>query len=117
MPIPHAPSPAPVRRSARGRTVSVLLLAAACTGPAPAPPTAPPTPAPPAAATVRDVWTIGPNLKAITAMLAAVAVAQGRVSWTTTVGTIFPELVGAVRAEYRPVTLVGRILRLHQTGR
>jgi CubicO group peptidase (beta-lactamase class C family) len=50
-------------------------------------------------------------------MLAAVAVAQGRVSWTTTVGTMFPELGGAVRAEYRPVTLVGRILRLHQTGR
>ena len=154
MPIPHAPSLAPVRRGARGRTVSVLLLAAACTGPAPAPPTAPPTPAPPAAATprdisalvdsvraahglpamagalvtrsgglvalgaagtrrvgggaaatVQDVWHIGSNLKAITAMLAAVAVAQGRVSWTTTVGTMFPELGGAVRAEYRPVTL------------
>jgi|GEM_PF-285678 len=58
-----------------------------------------------ALATVDDKWHIGSNLKAITATLAAIAVKQGRISWTTTVASMFPELGAAVRAEYGGVTL------------
>lgn len=58
-----------------------------------------------AAATVNDVWHIGSNLKAITGMLAAVAVKQERIAWTTTVASMFPELGTNIRAEYRDVTL------------
>jgi len=55
--------------------------------------------------TLDDRWHIGSNLKAITATLAAIAVRQGRIGWTTTVASMFPELGAAVRAEYRDVTL------------
>jgi D-alanyl-D-alanine carboxypeptidase len=58
-----------------------------------------------AAATVNDLWHIGSNLKAITGLLAAVAVKQGRITWTTTVASMFPELGTNIRAEYRDVTL------------
>lgn len=57
------------------------------------------------AATLDDVWHIGSNLKAITAALAAVAVDEGAIEWTTTVEESFPELAGAIRDEYREVTL------------
>jgi D-alanyl-D-alanine carboxypeptidase len=58
-----------------------------------------------AAVTAQDVWHIGSNLKAITAALAAVAVEQGRISWTTTVEQAFPELAASMRPAYREVTL------------
>lgn len=57
------------------------------------------------AVTLDDKWHIGSNLKAITAALAAVAVGQGRISWTTTVGEAFPEHAAVMRAAYRDVTL------------
>ncbi len=56
-------------------------------------------------ATIDDKWHIGSNLKAITATLAAVAVKQGSISWSTTVASMFPELGTAIRDEYRTVTL------------
>jgi len=58
-----------------------------------------------AAATINDVWHIGSNLKAITGVLAAVAVKQGRIAWTTSVASMFPELGSTIRTEYRNVTL------------
>jgi CubicO group peptidase (beta-lactamase class C family) len=49
----------------------------------------------------------------MTALLAAVAVSQGRIQWTTTIPEVFPELTN-VRAEYRAVPL--RDLLSHQSG-
>ncbi len=51
-------------------------------------------------------WHIGSNLKAITAhVVAGIAVAQGAISWSTTLAQAYPELAGTMRAEYRDVTL------------
>lgn len=60
-----------------------------------------------------DLWQLGSNTKAVTALLAAVAVSQDRIRWTTTLAQAFPELAD-VRAEYREVTL--RDLLSHQAG-
>jgi CubicO group peptidase (beta-lactamase class C family) len=60
-----------------------------------------------------DLWHLGSNTKAVTSLLAAVAVSQGRIQWTTTVAQAFPELAN-IRAEYRDVTL--RDLLSHQSG-
>ena len=60
-----------------------------------------------------DLWHLGSNTKAMTSLLAAVAVSQGRLQWTTTVAQAFPELAN-IRAEYREVTL--RDLLSHQAG-
>lgn len=56
--------------------------------------------------TLDDVWHIGSNLKAITAMLAAIAVDDGVIDWTDTVADTFTELGSAIRPEYRDVTLL-----------
>jgi CubicO group peptidase (beta-lactamase class C family) len=60
-----------------------------------------------------DLWHLGSNTKAITSLLAAVAVSEDRIQWTTTVAQAFPELTN-IRAEYREVTL--RDLLSHQSG-
>jgi CubicO group peptidase (beta-lactamase class C family) len=65
------------------------------------------------AVTTDDLWHLGSNTKAVTALLAAVAVSQGRIQWTTTLAQVFPELPN-IRAEYRDVTL-GELLS-HQSG-
>jgi CubicO group peptidase (beta-lactamase class C family) len=66
-----------------------------------------------AAVTTDDLWHLGSNTKAVTSLLAAVAVSQSRIQWTTTIPQAFPELAG-IRAEYRDVTL--RELLSHQSG-
>jgi CubicO group peptidase (beta-lactamase class C family) len=66
-----------------------------------------------AAVTMNDLWQLGSNTKAVTSLLAAVAVSQGRIDWTTTLLQAFPELA-TIRAEYREVTL--RDLLSHQAG-
>lgn len=66
-----------------------------------------------AAATKNDIWHLGSNTKAMTSLLAAVAVSQNRVQWTTTVAQAFPELTN-IRAEYREVTM--REILSHQAG-
>lgn len=55
--------------------------------------------------TVADKWHIGSNLKAITAALAAIAVADGALGWSTTLGDAFPDHTSTIRPEYRAVTL------------
>lgn len=60
-----------------------------------------------------DLWHLGSNTKAVTSLLAAVAVSQNRIQWTTTVAQAFPELAN-IRAEHREVTL--RDLLSHQSG-
>ncbi|MFN0179547.1 MAG: serine hydrolase [Gemmatimonadales bacterium] len=64
--------------------------------------------------TVDDNWHIGSNLKAITAALAAIAIDEGRLTWSTTLGAAFPDLAATMRAEYRDVTLAD--LLSHQGG-
>jgi D-alanyl-D-alanine carboxypeptidase len=66
-----------------------------------------------AAVSTNDLWHLGSNIKAMTSLLAAVAVSQNRIGWTTTVGEAFPELTN-IRAEHRDVTL--RELLSHQSG-
>ena len=66
-----------------------------------------------AAVSTDDLWHLGSNTKAVTSLLAAVAVSQDRIQWTTTVAQAFPELTN-IRAEYREVTL--RELLSHQSG-
>lgn len=57
------------------------------------------------AVTLADKWHIGSNLKAITSMLAAIAVQENKISWTTTVTQAFPELAGQIRPEFQSTTL------------
>lgn len=66
------------------------------------------------AVTVNDLWHIGSNLKGITAHVAGIAVAEGKISWTTTLAEAYPEYAGTMRAEYKNVTL--RMLLGHIGG-
>lgn len=54
---------------------------------------------------IDDRWHLGSNLKAMTAMLAAIGVTEGRLAWEATLGGAFPELSATMRPEYRDVTL------------
>lgn len=55
--------------------------------------------------TVNDKWHIGSNLKGITGALAALAVKEGVISWTTTVATAFPEMAGQIHPGFQNATL------------
>jgi CubicO group peptidase (beta-lactamase class C family) len=55
--------------------------------------------------TINDKWHLGSNTKAITAMLAGMAVDAGVLSWDRTIAQAFPDLAAVTRPEYRPVTL------------
>ena len=55
--------------------------------------------------TIDDKWHIGSNLKAITAALGAIAVDEGRISWSTTISEAFPELAATMQTQDRAVTL------------
>jgi CubicO group peptidase (beta-lactamase class C family) len=55
--------------------------------------------------TIEDLWHLGSNFKAFTAMLAAIAVEQGEIEWETTIGEALPELAASMRAEYEDITL------------
>ncbi|MGE0439111.1 MAG: serine hydrolase [Gemmatimonadales bacterium] len=59
-----------------------------------------------AAVTVDDTWHLGSNTKALTALLATMAVEAGVVSWNQTVEQAFPELGAQIRAEHRSITLL-----------
>lgn len=61
------------------------------------------TPSPPVEVT--DRWHIGSNLKAITSALAAIAVDEGKIQWTTTVAEALPDLAATIRPAYRNVSL------------
>lgn len=55
--------------------------------------------------TATDLWHLGSNFKAFTAMLAAIAVDGGYIQWTTTVGAALSDMGVTIRSEYQPVTL------------
>lgn len=61
-----------------------------------------------------DRWHLGSCTKAMTALLAAVSVDRGEISWETTIGESFPELVQAMDASYANATL--RDLLMHRAG-
>jgi CubicO group peptidase (beta-lactamase class C family) len=65
-------------------------------------------------ATRNDLFHIGSDTKAMTAGLLGLLVDQGRLSWTATLGELFPDLAAAMRPEYR--TLQVRELLSHQSG-
>jgi CubicO group peptidase (beta-lactamase class C family) len=64
--------------------------------------------------TVDDLWHIGSCTKAFTATLIALLVEEGKLSWTTTIGEVLPDLADDVRPEYLGVT-VEQLLR-HRSG-
>jgi D-alanyl-D-alanine carboxypeptidase len=54
-----------------------------------------------------DNWLhLGSNSKSLTAMAVAVQVEQGKLKWTDTLATLFPELAPSMRPEYRQRTLL-----------
>lgn len=67
-----------------------------------------------AAATLDDLWHLGSDTKAMTAILAATYVDEGKLRWDSTVAEVFPELAGSFRREYAGVTLSA--LLSHRSG-
>lgn len=55
--------------------------------------------------TENDKWHLGSNTKALTGVLAGMAVEAGVLTWSRTVAQAFPDLAGTTRAEYTGVTL------------
>lgn len=55
--------------------------------------------------TTDDQWHLGSCTKSMTATLAGMMVDEGKLSWHTTIGEIFPDLNGAMRPSWRNVTL------------
>ena len=55
--------------------------------------------------TVQDRFHIGSDTKAMTALLAAMLVDEGKLRWNTTVGEIYPELVATMAPGAKDITL------------
>jgi D-alanyl-D-alanine carboxypeptidase len=64
--------------------------------------------------TTNDQWHLGSITKPMTATVAARLVEKGHITWDTTIAQAVPELAGAMRKEYRKVTL-DQLLR-HESG-
>jgi CubicO group peptidase (beta-lactamase class C family) len=62
--------------------------------------------------TVDDVWHLGSDTKAMTATMIAVLVEQGKLSWDSTLGGIFPDL--KLPAQVKGITLLQ--LLVHRAG-
>ena len=61
-----------------------------------------------------DVWNIGSDGKAMTAVMIARLVDHGALSWESTIGGVLPDMAGNVRPEYRAITL--QQLLTHTSG-
>ncbi|MDB6130432.1 MAG: Beta-lactamase [Verrucomicrobiales bacterium] len=57
------------------------------------------------AVTLQDKFHIGSCTKSMTATLAAMLVEEGKISWDTTVGEMFPEWAGTIHSDYKTDTL------------
>jgi CubicO group peptidase (beta-lactamase class C family) len=55
--------------------------------------------------TMYDRFHVGSNTKAMTALLAAIMVEEGKLNWTSTIAGVFPELAGRMDAGLGAVTL------------
>ena len=64
--------------------------------------------------TLKDLWHLGSDTKIMTSTLAAVLIDQGKLSWTSTVSDIFPEMAPRFDKGFRKVTLLQ--LLSHQAG-
>jgi CubicO group peptidase (beta-lactamase class C family) len=64
--------------------------------------------------TVNDQFHLGSDTKAMTATMLATLVEEGKLSWTTTIEQVFPELVAKMNPGYRQVTL--EQLLAHRAG-
>lgn len=60
----------------------------------------------PAAVTASDVWNIGSDSKAMTAVMIARLVERGLLSWDAPLATLLPDMADGMRPEYRTVTLL-----------
>jgi CubicO group peptidase (beta-lactamase class C family) len=65
-------------------------------------------------ATIDDLWHLGSDTKAMTAVIMATLVERGKLTWETTIGDIFPELARSFPAEFRAITV--RQLLSHHAG-
>ncbi|QOJ18853.1 MAG: serine hydrolase [Phycisphaeraceae bacterium] len=54
---------------------------------------------------IDDHWHIGSNTKAMTALLCAILVEQGRLRWETTLAEAFPDLADEMHEDFRRVTV------------
>jgi CubicO group peptidase (beta-lactamase class C family) len=66
------------------------------------------------AVTVNDQFHLGSDTKAMTATLLATLVEEGKLSWTTTIDQVFPDLAPKMNPAYRKVTL--ETLLAHRAG-
>jgi CubicO group peptidase (beta-lactamase class C family) len=65
-------------------------------------------------AELSDRFQLGSNTKAITATVAAMLVEQGKLTWTTTLAEIFPDLRDSMSVDFRAVTM--DLLLSHHAG-
>lgn len=68
----------------------------------------------PAPVTPSDVWNIGSDGKAMTAVMVARLVERGVLTWDATLASLLPEMAADMRPEYRTVTLLQ--LLTHTSG-
>lgn len=61
-----------------------------------------------------DVWNIGSDGKAMTAVMIARLVDRGVLSWESTIGDVLPDMAGNAQPEYRVITLLQ--LLTHTSG-
>ena len=64
--------------------------------------------------TTNDLWHIGSCTKSMTATLAARLVDEEKLTWTTTIAEVFPELKGKMNPQYETVTI--EQLVMHRGG-
>ena len=55
--------------------------------------------------TINDPFHLGSDTKAMTALLAAIMVEEGKMDWHSTIGDIFPKIVGTMDSRVQKVTL------------
>jgi CubicO group peptidase (beta-lactamase class C family) len=64
--------------------------------------------------TVNDLWHLGSNTKAMTAVVIAALVEEDKLHWDSSLADVFPELAGELSPEFRQVTLLQ--LLSHRAG-
>lgn len=65
-------------------------------------------------ATLDDLWHLGSDTKAMTAVLIGTLVEEGSLGWGTSIGDVFPELVPEMKSEAAKITLLH--LLSHRSG-
>jgi CubicO group peptidase (beta-lactamase class C family) len=55
--------------------------------------------------TIDDQWHLGSDTKAMTAVVVATLVERGKLSWSTTLGSVFPDLAATFPEDFRQITV------------